>query len=228
MSTDVTTPAHDPTHLPDDAGVLKQMVAELLATVAQLRTTIDKQQAHIQYLVRRTFGRRTERAEGPTLFDLSAPPEEAVSAPPPDVPSPQIDGKRRGHGRRPRRADMPREREVLDLTEAEKTCPGCGEVRVRIGADVSERLDYRPACLFVRVLERPTYICRRCEQKGDNIQAAQRPLPPEPIPRGTVGAGLLAHVLVSKWWGHLPLYRLEGILARLGWEVSRSRPCATR
>ena len=225
MSMDVTTPALDPTHLPDDAGLLKQMVAELLGTVAALRTTIDKQQAHIQYLVRLTFGRRTERVEGPTLFDLSAPAEEAVPAPPADVPSPQIDGKRRGHGRRPRRADLPREREVLDLTEVEKTCPCCGEVRVRIGADVSERLDYRPACLFVRVLERPTYVCRHCEQKGDNIQAAQRPLPAEPIPRGTVGAGLLAHVLVCKWWDHLPLYRLEGILARLSWEVSRSTLC---
>src|SRR5262249_58626612 len=110
MSTDVPAPALDPTHLPDDTGVLKQMIAELLATVTQLRTTIDKQQAHIQYLVRRTFGRRTERVEGPTLFDLSAPAEEAVSVPSPDVPDRQVVGKRRGHGRRPRPVDLPRER----------------------------------------------------------------------------------------------------------------------
>jgi transposase len=225
MSTGVTPSALDPTHLPDDVGVLKQMVAELLATVTQLRTTIEKQQAHIQYLVRRTFGRRAERVEGPTLFDLGAPAEEAVSASLPNVSDLQGGGKRRGHGRRPRRADLPREQEVLDPTEAEKSCPCCGEVRVRIGADVSERLDYRPACLFVRVVERPTYLCRRCERQGDNIQAVQAPLPPEPIPRGTVGAGLLAHVLVSKWFDHLPLYRLEGILARLGWNVSRSTLC---
>ena len=225
MSTDATAPPLPPTHLPDDAGVLKQMVAELLATVTQLRTTIEKQQAHIQYLVRLTFGRRTERVEGPTLFDLNALAEEEVSAPPPEDLGPQVVGKRRGHGRRPRRADLPREREVLDLTDAEKNCPCCGEGRVRIGADVSERLDYRPACLFVRVLERPTYLCRNCERQGDNIQAVQAPLPPEPIPRGTVGAGLLAHVLVSKWFDHLPLYRLEGILGRLGWDVSRSTLC---
>jgi transposase len=169
-----------------------------------------------------TWGGRTERVEGPTLFDLGAPAEEAAPAPPAEVPGPRAVGEQRGHGRRPRRADLPREREVLELTEAEKTCPCCGEVRVRIGADMSERLDYRPACLFVRVLERPTYLCRRCERQGDDIQAVQAPLPPEPIPRGTAGAGLLAHVLVSKWWDHLPLYRLEGILARLGWDVSRS------
>jgi transposase len=225
MSTAVAVPALDPAHLPDDAGVLKQMVAELLATVSQLRTTVDQQQAHIQYLVRLTFGRRSERVQGPTLFDLSAPAEEVVSVPPPDVPGPSGVGKRQGHGQRPRPADLPREREVLDLTEAERACPCCGEVRVRIGADVSERLDYRPACLFVRVLERPTYLCRRCEQQGNDIQAVQAPLPPEPIPRSTAGAGLLAHVLVSKWFDHLPLYRLEGILARLGWDVARSTLC---
>jgi transposase len=225
MSTDATAPALSPTHLPDDPGVLKQMVGELLATVTQLRTTIDKQQAHILYLVRLTFGRRTERVEGPTLFDLNALAEEEVSAPSPEDPGPQVVGRRRGHGRRPRRADLPREREVLDLTEAEKACPCCGEGRVRIGADVSECLDYRPASLFVRVLERPTYICRHCKQQGENIQAVQAPLPPTPIPRCKVEAGLLAHVIVSKWVDHLPLYRLESILYRLGWHVSRSTLC---
>jgi transposase len=210
--------------LPDDPVVLRQMVTELLATVTQLRTTVEKQQAHIQTLVRMTFGRRSERVEGPTLFDLTPPIAEPTPAPPPEPPTPTEAVKRRGHGRR-KRPDLPREREVLDLTDAEKTCPCCGEARVRIGAEVTERLDYQPASLFIRVLERPTYLCRQCEQRGDNIQVAQKPLPPEPIPRGTVGAGLLAHVIVSKWVDHLPLYRLESILARLGWEVSRSTLC---
>ena len=209
----------------------QQMVAELLATVGQLRNTIDKQNAHIQYLVRMTFGRRSERYEGPTLFDGIAVPE---SAPTPVEPEPEPDvaadapvsRTRKRRGRRKPPAELPREREVLDITEAEKACPCCGQGRVKIGADVSTRLDYRPACLFRREVERPTYICRQCEQQGGNIQAVQAPLPPEPIPHGTVGAGLLAHVIVSKWIDHLPLYRLESILARLGWSVSRSTLCA--
>jgi transposase len=225
MSTVATSPPLDTAHLPDDPALLKQMVAELLATVTRLRTTIDQQQAHIQSLVRLTFGRRTERVEGPTLFDLGGSADEVPAPSPEEAPVPEVTVKRRGHGRRRHPFDLPREREVLDLTEAEKTCPCCGKVRVRIGADISERLDYRPACLFVHVLERPTYLCRHCERQGDNIQAVQALLPPEPIPRGTVGAGLLAHVLVSKWFDHLPLYRLEGILARLGWNVSRSTLC---
>ncbi len=224
MSTVASSLPPQVAQLPDDLGVLKQMVVELLATVTQLRTTIDQQQAHIQSLVRMTFGRRSERVTGPMLFDLGGPADD-VPTPSPEASVPEATVKRQGHGRRRKPSDLPREREVLDLTQAEKACPCCGEVRVRIGADVSERLDYRPACLFVRVLERPTYLCRSCEQRGDNVQAVQRPLPPEPIPRGTVGAGLLAHVIVSKWFDHLPLYRLEGILARLGWDVSRSTLC---
>ena len=70
MSTDAATPRPQPdSPLPDDPVVLKQMLRELLGTVAALRATIDKQQAHIHYLVRMTFGRRSERVEGPTLFD---------------------------------------------------------------------------------------------------------------------------------------------------------------
>ncbi len=48
---------------------------------------------------------------------------------------------------------------------------------------------------------------------------ARPPLPPEPVPRGTAATGLLAHVLASKYCDHLPLYRLEAILGRLGWPV---------
>src|SRR5262249_35001710 len=97
--------------------------------------------------------------------------------------------------------------------------------RIRIGADVSERLDYRPASLFVRQVVRPTYACRFCERAGDDPQMAQPSLPPEPIPRGTAAAGLLAHVLVSKYIDHLPLYRQQPILAGLGWGVTRSPFC---
>lgn len=232
MSTDATpTPPASPRaselpRLPDDLATCQQMLRELLTTVAQLRVTIDKQQAHIHYLVRMTFGRRSERALGPTLFDGVAMPEPVEPpAPPPEPVKATAAVAQRGHGRRPRSRELPREREVLDLTQAEKACPCCGDERVRIGEDVATRLEYRPACLYYRELARPTYLCRRCEQAGQNVQAVQAPLPPEPIQGGTVGAGLLAHVIVSKWCDHLPLYRLESIFARLGWEVKRSTLC---
>lgn len=60
---------------------------------------------------------------------------------------------------------------------------------------------------------------------GEDPQIVQPPLPPEPIPRGPATAGLLAHVIVSKYCDHLPLYRRESILGRLGWDVPRSTLC---
>jgi transposase len=224
MSTEATALVHDASHLPGDLATCQQMLRELLVTVSQLRSTVEKQQAHIQYLVRMTFGRRSERVEGPTLFDSFAIPKPEPPPVPPETEEAVVKKGKRGHRRRSR-DHLPREREVLDLTEAEKACPCCGEQRIRIGADVTERLDYRPASLFIHAIERPTYVCRHCEQKGENIQAVQAPLPPAPIPHCTVGAGLLAHVIISKWVDHLPLYRLESILARLGWQVSRSTLC---
>jgi len=213
------------TPLPHDLTTCQQMIRELLTTIAELRSTVEKQQAHIHYLVRMTFGRRSERLEGPTLFDGTAGPEPQPTSAPAPQPDAVVEAKRTGHGRRSRSRALPSERVEIDLTEAEKSCPCCGEVRVRIGVDLSKRMDYRPACLFVREIVRPTYVCRSCERNGQDIQAARAPLPPEAIPRGTVAAGLLAHVLVSKYFDHLPLYRLEGILGRLGWEVSRSTLC---
>jgi transposase len=212
-----------------EAAHLRRVNQELLATVAELRSQVEKQQAHIDRLVRRTFGRSSERLTGPTLFDglldPDAPPPTAEEQPLPETPPEPATPRRRGHGRRPRPADLPRERVEIDLTEAEKACPCCQRLRVRIGADVSERLDYRPAALFVRQIVRPTYACRYCERAGDDPQMARRPSPPEPIPRGTAAAGLLAHVIVSKYVDHLPLYRQQSILGRLGWEVTRSTLC---
>ena len=52
-----------------EAAHLRRANEELLATVAELRTTVERQQVHIDRLVRMTFGRRTERVDGPTLFD---------------------------------------------------------------------------------------------------------------------------------------------------------------
>ncbi len=227
------TPAPDPNAelaaLRGEVAHLRRVNRELLDTVAELRGTVERQQAHIDRLVRMTFGRRSGRITGPTLFDDAADPEPLVptsdtpigpASPPDDNPP-----RRRGHGRHPRPADLPRERVEVDLTEAEKACPCCRRTRVRIGSDVSERLDYRPACLFVRQLVRATYACRFCERAGDDPQVARTQLPPEPIPRGTAAAGLLAHILVSKYCDHLPLYRLEAILGRLGWPVHRSTLC---
>src|SRR5688572_30197615 len=87
-----------------EAAHVRRVNEELLATVAELRATVERQRAHIDRLVRMAFGRRSERAVGPTLFDDSpdpAPPPAAGPEPPPRPAGP----RRRGHGRRPPPAD---------------------------------------------------------------------------------------------------------------------------
>jgi transposase len=90
-------------------------------------------------------------------------------------------------------------------------------VRVRFGDDRSERLDYRPASLFIVEHVRAKYVCRRCA--GQIVTA---PAPAEAVPKCVAGPGLLAHVIVGKYADHLPLHRPEGILARHGVPLSRS------
>ncbi len=217
----------------DDTNDLRQklthaeaVIAELRGVVAELRKQIESQQAHIHRLVKITFGRGGERVEGPTLFDGMAVPE-AENATSVEPPSPEVPpaAKRKGHGRRCKPKDLPRRREEIDLSDAEKVCACCGTIKVRIGQITSERLDYQPMAIFVRELVRPTYACRSCESQGHDPQIAKAVLPPEPIPKSGVGAGLLAHVIVSKIVDHLPLHRQESILVRHGWDVRRSTLC---
>ncbi len=202
------------------------VVAELRGVVTDLRKQVEAQQAHIHRLVKLAFGRGGERVEGPTLFDGIDPPEAEVPTP---VDHPTLEAppptKRTGHGRRRKPADLPRRREEIDLTDAEKVCGCCGTAKIRIGHVVSERLDYQPMALFVRELVRPTYACRSCESQCHNPQIIRAALPPEPIPKSGIGSGLLAHVIVSKFVDHLPLHRQEAILARHGWDVRRSTLC---
>src|SRR5271167_3804080 len=197
----------------DDMNDLRQklthaeaVIAELRGVVAELRKQIESQQAHIHRLVKITFGRGGERVEGPTLFDGMAVPEAEVPTPvePPTTEASPA-AMRKGHGRRCKPKDLPRRREEIDLSEAEKICTCCGTLKIRIGQSTSERLDYQPMAIFVRELVRPTYACRSCEQQGHDPQIAKAALPPEPIPKSGIGSGLLAHVVVSKIVDHLPL-----------------------
>jgi transposase len=217
----------------DDTDALRRklthaeaVIAELRGVVADLRKQIDAQQTHIHRLVKITFGRGGERVEGPTLYDGMALPE-ADAPTPADSPAAELTSatRRKGHGRRAKPKDLPRRPEVIEVSEAEKVCACCGSAKICIGQTVNERLDYQPMAIFVRELIRPVYACRSCESQGHEPQIAKAVLPPEPIRKSNVEAGLLAHVIVSKFCDHLPLNRQEAILARHGWDVRRSTLC---
>ena len=96
------------------------------------------------------------------------------------------------------------------------SCKSCGADLVKIGEDVSEQLDVKPAQFFVHRHIRPQYACRMCE----TVTAA--PIPAAVI-QGSLGApGLHAWVAVQKFLDHLPLYRIEQISDRYGVPIARS------
>ncbi|TWT56435.1 Transposase IS66 family protein [Allorhodopirellula solitaria] len=68
--------------------------------------------------------------------------------------------------------------------------------------------------------DRVKYACRAC---GENVVVAFKP--PQPIEKGLPGPGLCAHVTLSKFGDHTPLYRLEDIFLRTGLEIRRSTLC---
>jgi transposase len=119
---------------------------------------------------------------------------------------------------RPERKPLPEhlEREVITHVPGRDCCPDCGSQLRQFGEDVSEQLEYVPDSFKVIRHVRPKFSCMGCDR------VVEAPAPSRPIERGVAGPGLLAHVIVSKFSDHLPLYRQSEIYARQGVEISRS------
>jgi transposase len=122
--------------------------------------------------------------------------------------------------RRPKRQALPEHlvRVEHQHEPEDTTCPApeCGQPMVRVGEDVSERLDIVPAQFFVHRHVRGKWACRCCEL------LVQEPVEPQIIDSGMPAAGLVAHTLVSRFVDHLPYYRQEQINARSGVHTPRS------
>ena len=120
---------------------------------------------------------------------------------------------------RPRKGFAPHLERIEQVIEPEVPADCVGLQAVRIGEDVSERLDVTPAKFRVIVTRRPKYAYRLTD--GDD-RIVQAPAPDHLIVGGIPTEALLAQVAVSKYADGLPLYRQEEIYAREGVELDRS------
>ena len=204
---------HANAQLPNDPETLKAMLIAERARSERLVQIIKEMQRH-------RFGRRAETLpEDQMLLALeeaeqteagATEEEEARSA---EARAQAARTRRRNRGALP--AHLPRIETIVDIED--KACPCCNGLLHKIGEDVSERLDIVPAQFRVLVTHRPKYACRACE--GAVVQA---PAPSRLIEGGLPTEATVAHVLVSKYADHLPLYRQAQIYGRQGINLDRS------
>jgi transposase len=187
--------------------------------LAGRQAEIERLQLLIAKLRRMQFGRRSEKLQGQIeqlelqLDELAtARAEQPAASPTPGAAAPAAPGRK--PTRRPLPGHLPRQKRTI--LPKETACPDCGGALKPLGEDVSEILEFVPAHFQVLQQVRPKLACTHCDK------IVQAEAPSRPIARGLAGPGLLAHVLVSKYCDHLPLYRQEEIYAREGVELERT------
>jgi transposase len=210
----------------EDLGTARTLIATLQDELLRVQRENAALRHQLDVLCQRLFGKKSERVSPDQLRLAFA--QLANEAGPATEPVEMDSGERPGRprrrlarptGRRLLPPTLPRQRVEIDLPEADKIC-ACGQAKTRIGESVSEKLEYVPASLRVIETARLKYACPRCH---DGVVEA--PAPPQAIEKSLAGEGLLAHVVVSKYVDHLPLYRLERIFLRQGVDLSRTTLC---
>jgi transposase len=207
-------------------AALASATSELSAAKLAVQLTtleIEKLKFQIAKLRRMQFGRSSERITH-QIAQLELQLEELESgAAAQEAAAAEVDPRAAERGkpkRKPLPDHLPRQ-EVVHEPENDGACacPDCGGAMARLGEDVTEVLDYVPGRFQVVRHVRPKYACKAC----DTITQAAAPA--LPTPRGRATPATLAHLLVSKYCDHLPLYRQSEIYARDGVEIDRSTLC---
>ena len=235
-------PAFDPSFvpLPEDPATLKALLLAALTERDREQQRADElyvQTLRLQLELERYkkwyYGPRADRLRAPgelaqallnfgeELEQKPVHPEDVAAG---SAPASEGRGVKRRRGRRALTnfENLPVSTQVYELQGKERACPCCGEERQEIGAEESWQIEYLPGH-FERIQHvRKKYACGSCEASaaGPQIQVAARA--ESPIARGLAGPGLLAYIVTSKFSDYLPLYRLEEIFARQGFEIARA------
>lgn len=198
---------------------------------AQLQTELLRLQVELERYKKWCYGPRADRLRTPgelaqLLLQFA---EELDRKPLPVVDAEQLaQPLERRVQRRPGRRNLalfenlPVTTHVYELSEAERACAGCGQERIDIGSEESWQVEYVPGH-FERIQHvRKKYACPYCERQGESPQITAAKKLETVIDKGLAGPGLLAYIVTSKFADYLPLYRLEDIFERQGFEISRA------
>lgn len=202
---------------------LRTLAAQLMAEVGEKnrelryrQTRIDQLTHEIAALKRLQYGKRSEQftAEQMNLLDEAIDADLAALEIELEQLQPTPADKQR---HKPKRAPLPPHLPRTDIHhEPDDITCSCGCQRIRVGEDISEKLDYTPGVFAVERHIRGKWACKACET------LVQAPVAPHVIDKGIPTTGLLAQVLVAKYGDHLPLYRQERIFERAGLAIPQS------
>lgn len=209
--------------LPNEISALRELVSTLRAALDTAKSLTESLQAENKLLrqkldlfLARYFGGTRNESLDPKQLELLLAGLQTLSAPAPVAEQPAT--PRTTTTTRPARQPLPAhletERVVLEPEEVRQQPEGWR----KLGEEVTEELDWKPAKFIKRLYIRPKYA------NAERIVIA--PLPARLIEKGLPGAGLLTQVIVGKYEDHLPLYRQEKIYReRHGVNLSRQTLC---
>ena len=211
----------------------KQCAEQQVKRAGELEVELLRLQMELERYKKWYYGPRADRLASPGELaqmllsfaeELDRRPVNPDDVPPHTEPQEELRRVKRRKGRRnlANFEDLPVVTQVHELSAAERLCPCCGEERKEIGAEESWQIEYLPGH-FERIHHvRKKYACVGCESSGDNPRMEAAARPETVIDKGLAGPGLLAYIVTSKFSDYLPLYRLEDIFARQGFEISRA------
>jgi len=211
-----------PDRLPDDPDTLKQIITAMAQDAIAAQAEIAKLRFQLPRYRRSEFDRSSEKlAREVEQLELAIESLESDHAERLATTS-QIVAAAIESGveaQKPARRALPEHLPREDMIDrAPCVCPTCRGAPRRMGEQITETLDYVPGRFKVIRHVSEKLSCRTC----DTVVAA--PAPDHAIARGRAGAGLLAHIVVSKYDDHLPLYRQAETFAREGVNLE-PQPC---
>ena len=215
--------------LPDNPVNLKETIIELQTYISKKETEhkikIEILEEEVAYWRKKLFSPKSEKyteydEQQGRLFNeieyettsLAKEIEELINIP---------EHNRKKRGRKPLPKNLPRKEVIHDIPEKDKICD-CGSELVKIGEEVSEKIDIIPAQVIVVKNIRYKYTCKSCEGlESDSGTVKIAPVPKQLLPKSLATPGLLSYLLTAKFCDGLPFYRMEKILFRMGIELSR-------
>ena len=225
-------------NLPEDKEALKAMLRSLWQERERQEKRADdlylenlRLQQELERYKKATYGPRADRLSMNQLAQMLLEFAEAWEQKPINLedlreaePEAELRRVKRRKGRRALAnfENLPVLTYVYELSAEERVCPGCGVERKEIGSEKSWQIEYIPGHFERLEHVRKKYGCPHCEQNGENPRIEVAAKPETAIEKGFAGPGLLAFIVTSKFADYLPLYRLEDIFERQGFEISRA------